>query len=262
MKVGFFDSGIGGLTVLNEAIRLLPGEDFIYYADTLNVPYGVKPKNEVKGYILGAADFMIKQDIKAIVIACNTATSIAIEELRSIYDIPILGMEPAVKPAVEKNMGINKRVLVTATPLTIKEEKLKNLITRLDNDSIVDLLALPKLVEFAEAQKFEDDVIFEYLKAELSKFDMEQYGTIVLGCTHFPYYKDIFRRILPSGIDIIDGTQGTIKNLKRILKGIADPRKGNGSVTYYNSGTLVEELDELNKFGNYLRRLEKIRGVK
>ena len=129
MKIGFFDSGIGGITVLNEAIKQLPNEDYIYFADTDNTPYGVKPKDEVKKYILAAIDFIYAKGVDAIVIACNTATSIAIEDLREKYNIPILGMEPAVKPAIEKNHSTNKRVLVTATPLTLKEEKLKNLMT-------------------------------------------------------------------------------------------------------------------------------------
>lgn len=258
MKIGFFDSGVGGMTVLYEAIKLLPNEDYIYYADTLNAPYGVKPKNIVKEYVLDAAKFMIDQKVKAIVVACNTATSIAIEDLRNIYNIPILGMEPAVKPAVEKSASINKRVLVTATPLTIKEEKLKNLITRLDNESIVDLLALPKLVEFAESQHFEDDDVLDYLNKELSNYELEKYGTIVLGCTHFPFYKNIFRKILPKEVDIIDGSNGTVKNLKRIIQSLDDTIKEKGKITYYNSGSLVTNPEELDKFENLLKRLDQI----
>lgn len=258
VKIGFFDSGIGGITVLYEAIKILPREDYIYYADTLNVPYGIKPKNVVKEYILNAINFIMKEDVKAIVIACNTATSIAIEELRSIYSIPILGMEPAVKPAVLKSIALNKRVLVTATPLTLKEEKLKNLITRLDNESIVDLLALPKLVEYAEGQRFEDTEIINYLRSELLKFNLEEYGTIVLGCTHFPYYKNIFKKLLPKEIDVIDGNSGTVKNLKRILDATYDNEERSGQITYYNSGVLVTDSNDLAKFDNLLKRLALI----
>ncbi|TWH29418.1 glutamate racemase [Bacillus subtilis J22] len=102
MKIGFFDSGIGGMTVLYEAIKVLPYEDYIFYADTLNVPYGEKSKGKVKEYIFNAAEFLASQNIKALVIACNTATSIAIEDLRRNFDFPIIGIEPAVKPAINK----------------------------------------------------------------------------------------------------------------------------------------------------------------
>jgi glutamate racemase len=258
LKIGIFDSGIGGISVLYEAIKLLPKEDYIYYADTLNVPYGVKPKNVVKGYILEAIKFMMQHEVKAIVIACNTATSIAIEELRSTYNIPIIGMEPAVKPAVEKSISINKRVLVTATPLTIKEEKLKNLITRLDNDSIVDLLALPKLVEFAENQNFKGREVFNYITEVFSDYELEKYGTIVLGCTHFPFFKDIFKKIIPQGIDIIDGNSGTVKNLKRIIDTIEDADIRTGTITYYKSGSIVTENQDLAVFQNLIKRLDSI----
>jgi glutamate racemase len=257
MKIGIFDSGIGGITVLHEATKLLPKEDYIYYADTMNVPYGVKPKNVVKKYILDAAEFMFKHEVKAIVIACNTATSIAIEELRRIYNIPIIGMEPAVKPAVEISISLNKRVLVTATPLTIKEEKLKNLITRLDNESIVDLLALPKLVDFAEKLQFEGKEIVDYLTQVLSSYELEQYGTIVLGCTHFPYFKNTFKKIVPRGIDIIDGNAGTVKNLKKIIEGIKDEENSKGTITYFKSGRIVIG-EELGMFEGLLERLDLI----
>src|SRR5690606_11353196 len=104
------------ITVLNEAMTQLPHEDFIYYADTLHVPYGTKPKDEVKQYILNSIAEVMQEEVKALVIACNTATSIAISELRSLYTIPIIGMEPAVKPAVEMNRHLGRRVLVMATP--------------------------------------------------------------------------------------------------------------------------------------------------
>ncbi len=130
MKIGFFDSGIGGLTVLSEAIKRLPNHEYLYYADTLHAPYGPKPKEEVRGYVFEAIEFLVQQGAQIIVIACNTATSIAIEELRTKYSIPIIGMEPAVKPAIHLKDEMKKRVLVTATPLTLKEEKLHRLIQR------------------------------------------------------------------------------------------------------------------------------------
>ena len=259
MKIGFLDSGFGGITVLYEALKLLPGEEYIYYADTINAPYGVKPKDVVRKYILEAVEFIIKQEVDAIVIACNTATSIAIEELRNKYDIPIIGMEPAVKPATEISFMKNKRVLVTATALTIKEEKLKNLIDKLDNEARVELLALPKLVEFAEALEFDENVVMPYLKEELSPYNMEQYGTIVLGCTHFPYYRDTFKKLAPENVDIIDGNQGTINNLKRIMnkkRKKDDSSLRPGEIIYYNSGERIIDPNKLKVFTELLKRMD------
>lgn len=258
MQIGFFDSGIGGITVLYDTLKMLPNEDYIYYADTLNVPYGPKPKEEVKKYIFNAIEFIIQHEVKAIVIACNTATSVAIEELRTKYSIPIIGMEPAVKPAVEKNRNINKRVLVTATALTLKEEKLQNLISKLDNEHIVDLLPLPGLVEFSERLEFDEKIVLPYLKQQLFMYNLNNYETIVLGCTHFSYYKDMFRKLFPSHVNIIDGNMGTAKNLKRILKEMNSLNGGNGSITFYNSGFKVEDKAELAKNIKLFERLDTL----
>ncbi|GFZ30216.1 glutamate racemase 2 [Clostridium zeae] len=258
MKIGFFDSGIGGITVLHDTLKVLPNEDYIYYADTLNVPYGPKPKEEVKKYIFNAVEFIIEQGVKAIVIACNTATSVAIADLRAKYSVPIIGMEPAVKPAVEKNKNANKRVLVTATALTLKEEKLQNLITKLDDEHIVDLLPLPGLVQYSEKFEFEEEVVLPYLKEQLLNYDLNNYETIVLGCTHFSYYKDMFRKLLPSQINIIDGNAGTARNLKRILGEMNSLGEGSGKITFYNSGIESKDKNEIEKYSRLFERLDDI----
>jgi len=159
-------------------------------------------------------------------------------------------MEPAIKPAVEKNGKLHKRVLVTATPLTLKEEKLKNLISRVDNEHIVDLLPLPGLVKFAEDYRFDDADVRSYLEHELSAIDANLYSTVVLGCTHFLYYRHLLKRILPAAIDIIDGNAGTVRNLKNILEQKNIQVSGSGSVTYYTSGRLVEDKKLLDKYSN------------
>ena len=128
MNIGIFDSGIGGMTLLHQAMIMLPQENFIFYADIDHVPYGTKTKEQVISYVDEVMQFMLAHDCKAVVIACNTATSVAAEIMREKYEIPIIGIEPAVKPAVEQSAG--KRVMVVATPLTIREEKLKNLVEK------------------------------------------------------------------------------------------------------------------------------------
>ncbi|MFB5676082.1 glutamate racemase [Paenibacillus terreus] len=258
MQIGFFDSGIGGITVLHDTLKVLPNEDYMYYADTLNAPYGQKTKDDVKKLALNAIEFISQQKVKAIVIACNTATSAAIEEVRAKYSIPIIGMEPAIKPAIKTKKNIDKRVLVTATALTLREERLQNLIAKLDNEHIVDLLPLPGLVQFAENFEFNEQIVLPYLQEQLSIYDLSNYGTIVLGCTHFSYYKDIFRKLFSSDVHIIDGNQGTAKNLKQVLEEMNSLNEGNGRISFYCSEVKVEDKAKLKEFDKLFKRLDAI----
>ena len=236
MTIGFFDSGIGGVTVLAEALKQMPEEDYIYYADTKHVPYGEKSKEEVRRYILDAADAVASRGVKALVVACNTATSIAVRELRDHYSFPVIGMEPAVKPAVRLSANREKRVLVFATSLTLKETKFKQLVSAVDPNHIVDSIALPGLVEFAERLVFDGNKVEQYLADKLSGFDLSLYGTVVLGCTHFPFFRRTLRKLLPPDIDLIDGAGGTVKHLRNTLQ--AEGRLGGGrsAVTFMTSG--------------------------
>ncbi|MNN06282.1 Glutamate racemase 2 [compost metagenome] len=217
-RIAFFDSGLGGLTVLSKAMDELPNEDFLFFADTLHVPYGVKKPEDVKRYIHQSIEIILQEDVKAIVIACNTATSLAISELRDKYTIPVIGMEPAVKPAVEINRPTGKRVLVFATAITLKESKYIDLVRRVDDMNIVDSLPLPELVEYCEALNFDKKVIKDYFIKKLESYNLDEYGTVVLGCTHYPFYKRILKELLPEHIKIIDGSDGTIKRLSQILR--------------------------------------------
>lgn len=258
VRIGFFDSGIGGMTVLHQALRFLPNEDYIFYADTLHVPYGEKPKEEVREYIFNAVDFMAKQGIKALVIACNTATSIAVDDLRKKYDFPILGIEPAVKPAVQSCEGNRKKVLVLATNLTLREEKFHNLVKSIDQHDIVECLPLPGLVQFAENFEFREEKVVKYLKEKLSSFDLKQYGTIVLGCTHFPYFEDSIKKIFYNEVDIISGSIGTAKNLKRILEAKNQINDGTGDILFFKSGYKVEDKDALSNYKKLLVKLDEL----
>ncbi|MGM9988111.1 MAG: glutamate racemase [Bacillaceae bacterium] len=258
MRIGFFDSGIGGITVLYQALKILPNEDYLFYADTAHVPYGEKSKDEVKKYIFEAVDFIASQNVKAIVIACNTATSVAVEDLRKKYDFPIIGIEPAVKPAVKRCERTQGRVLVCATKLTLQETKFENLLSSIGNSEIVDRLPLPGLVELAERSQFQEEFVLPYLKEQLASFDLEQYDTVVLGCTHFPFFKDCLKEILPAHIAIIDGSIGTAKNLKRILEEQGKLSENNGDIQFFQSGVKVEDKETLHTYKELLERLKKL----
>jgi glutamate racemase len=246
LPVAFFDSGIGGLTVLHEALKILPNENYIYFSDGDNAPYGTRPKEEVRELVLQAVEFIAAQGIKALVVACNTATSVAIEDLRRIYDFPVIGMEPAVKPAV---VGSAKRVLVFATELTLKEEKFKNLVARVDTGQVVDYLPLQELVMFAERFEFDEEKITPYLKEKLAEHDLSKYGAVVLGCTHFLFFKKFMEKVLPPAIQIIDGNLGTVNNLKNKLG--ENLNDGPGNLRYFLSGNAMDAA-YFEKFLKYL----------
>ena len=256
VKIGFLDSGIGGLTVLSEALNKVPNHEFLYYADTMHAPYGQKPKELVRQYVFDAVEFLIDQGAEVIVIACNTATSIAAAELRQHYQIPIIGMEPAVKPALEISQRMNKRVLVTATPLTLTEEKMKILLEKYDHHQLVDLCPLPELVRLAERFDFSDESAFSYLLEALSTYNVNDYGSIVLGCTHFPLYKKHLKRLFPEDVVIVDGSQGTVNHLIDII----GDRLGTSQsqVTFYCTGNIVKDQSELEPFQQILAHLSEV----
>lgn len=223
MKIGFFDSGIGGLTVLGHALKILPFADYIYYADIEHVPYGEKTKSEVRQYVQKAMDYMAEIKVDAVVIACNTATSVADAKLRKNYSFPIIGMEPAVKPAVAYCKERNKKILVLATSLTLREAKFNQLIHRLDATEMVDTMALGGLVKFAERFEFDTLDVNQYLQKEFASLELPDYGAVVLGCTHFPLFNKVLQQSFTKETVFFDGSVGTINHLADILnqKGVA-----------------------------------------
>ena len=215
MKIAFFDSGIGGLSVLAEALARFRDAEFLYFADEDHVPYGTKSRAEIVRLSLDAVGFLVSRGAEAIVVACNTATSAAISELRGAFSVPVIGMEPAVKLAAD-SFGTRPTLLI-ATPLTIAGEKLARLVGRLECETWS--LALPRLVEFAQDLEFDSPAVRAYLQGELGKFELARLGSLVLGCTHFNYFKDVLREILPPHVRIIDGIGGTLNRLASELGG-------------------------------------------
>lgn len=256
LKVAFFDSGIGGLSVLHHAMRILPAEEFIFFADEDNVPYGTKPREEVLRLVESAFEFLVAQEVGAIVVACNTATSAAVRAMRARYSLPIVGMEPAIKRALDLYPGL--KFLVAATAVTITGEKIHALIERLHAREWAELKALPRLVEFAERMEFESVAVEEYLRAEFAAYDFAEFSSLVLGCTHFNYFKDTMRKILPPHVRFLDGNAGTLNYLMKLtgLKPSASTKVPR--VEYFYSGRRVTEPSELARLEKYLRRLDKM----
>ena len=262
MKVGIFASGMGGLSVLHRALQIMPGMNYIYYADKKNVPYGEKTVEQVKGFVDEIIRFLIAKDVDAVVIACNTATSVAAKEYRSQFPVPIVGMEPAVKKAVEEFTDLPGRILVAATPITIAGDKLLQLVDRVDDGKKVDLIAWPQLVRFAEAGEFESEEIVDSLKESLNDYQVENYKAVVMGCTHFNYFKECYKKIFPETTRYVDGVEGTLKQLVRRLPEELTEEElgGQGTVEYYISGKQVDEK-EMRVIERYLEQLDKVEGL-
>lgn len=260
MKIAFFDSGMGGLSVLHHARRAMVHAEFLFYADEDHVPYGEKPRADILRYVAEAFDFLVGEGAEAIVVACNTATSVAIAAMRRRYAIPIIGMEPAVKRALDLDGA--HRVLVAATPVTVKGEKLRLLLGRVDRRHLVDCVALPQLVTFAERGEFCSLAVTDYLRGALAPFPLAAYSSFVLGCTHFNYFKDTMREIMPENMHFVDGNEGTVRELIRQLDARHALEKLPQTVDYYYSGRRVEDPAELARIARYLKRLDFVYDIR
>ena len=234
--VAFFDSGLGGISVLRETVRLLPQENYLYYGDSLHAPYGVKSEAQIQALSLAAAEHLVSAGAKAIVVACNTATSAAIGLLRQTYpDIPVIGTEPALKPAVEKYPG--GRILVMATPMTIRQEKFQALKAQYDDQAEIIGLACGGLMEFVERGELRGAALDAYLFDKLGPYLKVPVDAIVLGCTHYPFLTGAIRRIVGRGPEILDGSHGVAMQLARKLaeNGMLRSSDAPGTAVFENS---------------------------
>lgn len=230
--IGMFDSGVGGVSVLREAVKMLPGEQFIFYGDTLHAPYGTKTKEEVLSLSRCVAEKLMDMGAKAIVIACNTATSAAARELRAMYDLPIIGMEPALKPA--SLLHRDGYVLSLATPGTIKGEKYQQLLEKYGEG--VESLPCPGMMEFVEKGETDTESLHRFLTDLFAPYKGKMPEAIVLGCTHYVFLKRAIQRHFP-GVPLIDGNEGTVRQLKHKLeeRGIL-AAENKGGVRFLSSG--------------------------
>lgn len=236
MSIGVLDSGVGGLSVLREVRRTLPGEHLIYVADSAHAPYGDRDAAFIDGRVSAIADFLVARGAKAIVVACNTATGIAVDGLRQRLHLPVVAIEPAVKPAAQ--LTRTGRIGVLATSRTLASERFRGLVTT--HASGVDVLeqACPGLVERVEAGDFsgpETRVLVEGYVAPLRDAGVD---VLVLGCTHFPFLAPLIRDVVGSGVSIIDPSAAVARELARRLgaTGLASSRTDGGDETFLTTG--------------------------
>ena len=235
--IGVLDSGLGGISVLRDLKELMPNEDFIYFGDSAYAPYGVKTKEQITERCVEIIDFFISKGVKAVVIACNTATSASANYLRKKYkDLPIIGMEPALKVATQ---GVkNNNIVVMATPLTLKEKKFETLMHKFRGNNKVVKMPCPKLVEIVEDDLLDDETtVINQLKDYYKNVNVDNLDSVVLGCTHFIFYKDYLNEFLPETAHLVDGNMGNCKHVKEILEQKRELNEENhvGKIEIYNS---------------------------
>lgn len=254
--IGVFDSGLGGITVLGELKKLMPNENFIYMGDSKNAPYGTKTEDEIKEHTTSCIKNLLSMGVKAVVIACNTATSVAASDLRKDFSIPIIGIEPAVKPAALKYEG--KKIFVMATPMTLIKEKFLNLMKSYEKNAKIIPIPCPNLVEIIEKGVISGKEIDDYL-SNLFKPIKDKPACVVLGCTHYPFIKNALKKYFGPGVDIIDGGYGTAKETKRRLieEGLLNLSDEYGKTEFINSKNSDEEILLMKKMFEHIKKALK-----
>ena len=240
--IGVFDSGVGGISVLRHLRRLLPRENYIYFGDCANAPYGSKTTEEVRALTLAAAEKLVcEYPIKALVVACNTATAAAIDALRAKYpQLIVIGIEPALKLAADKFPG--GRIGVMATEVTLREEKFDALMHRFDAGCTVEKIPAPGLVELIEAGQGNSDAATALLRQILLPY-VGKLDALVLGCTHYPFAAAAICRVLGKKVALLDGGEGTARETKRRLLEAGLLNDGSGQLLLTASGNKEEFLE-------------------
>lgn len=230
--IGFFDSGVGGISVLHTAHKLLPNENFLYFGDNGNAPYGPRPLEEIRALTKQSIDFLLSRHVKAIVIACNTATSAYAHIIRSELDMPIIGMEPAIKPAQAARRG--GEILALATRATLSLPKFQHLMT-LYGENVVPVVG-EGWVELVESGLANTDVADEAVQRVLEPYTNRAIDSIVLGCTHYPFLESSISKVFPKA-QIFDGRFGTAMQLRNLLesRNLLSHRSG-GTIELQTSG--------------------------
>ena len=240
--IGVFDSGLGGISVLREMAWLMPHENFIYLGDSLNAPYGTKTLEEVRKLTYASFENLLGQGVKAVAIACNTATSAAVRSLRQDYpDIPLIGIEPALKPAVLAKP--NSRIAVMATPMTLRQQKFQALKEKYEDQAEILSLPCPGLMEFIERGMLEGEELEAYLKEHLAPSLEKPLDAIVLGCTHYPFVRPVIEKVAGPDVAIYDGGEGCAREMRRRLreKDLENDQEAPGTVVFQNSLDTPEE---------------------
>jgi glutamate racemase len=237
--IGLFDSGIGGTSIWKEIHQLLPNENTIYLADSKNAPYGQKTKEEIIHLSCKNTEFLLEQNCKLIVVACNTATTNAIKELRTKYKVPFIGIEPAIKPAALHSK--TQKIGILATKGTLNSELFYKNVEQFQDIQILEQIGYG-LVELIENGQINSKEMNELLQKYLSPMVQSNIDYLVLGCSHYPYLIPQIKKLLPQNITIIDSGEAVAKQTKKILQetvGFRENSSPSNSIFYTNTNPIV-----------------------
>ena len=237
--IGIFDSGVGGLSVLKEIRALMPNEDCLYFADSAHCPYGIQPPQTIRSQTTKITQFLIDSGAKIIVAACNTASIAGLDYLRQRFQIPIVGLEPAVKPAVQ--LTANGKVGVLATGVTISGDRFNSLLTRFALDTEVINVPCPGLVEQVEKGQLSTPETEKLLRNYLSVLIKADVDTVVLGCTHYPFLRPLVEYIMGPQVKVIDTGHAVAKRVRQVLWEqdlLSDNNQNNAAEIFYTSGDI------------------------
>lgn len=237
--VGVFDSGVGGLSVWREIARLVPHADLIYLADQAHCPYGTRSAQEIRSFSHGIVRFFVEQGADAVVVACNTASAAALSSLRERFEIPIVGMEPALKPAAAGTRS--GHVGVIATQVTFQGQLFASLMERFAQGVQVHTQVCPGLVERVEAGQIEDDETLVLLRRYLDPLLKAGIDRLVLGCTHYPFLRPAIARVVGTSVEIVDPAAAVARQTERVLAQVRSDaqRDRRGKRILYTSGRLA-----------------------
>lgn len=258
--IGIFDSGIGGLTVVKSVNTFLPSESIIYFGDTARVPYGSKSNSTIIEYALQDANFLAKKNVKLIIVACNTASAVALDELKKIYEIPIIGMiNPGAKAAINETK--NKIIGVIGTETTISNKAYSKAINNIDKDIKVVEKACPLFVPLAEEGLIDHPATRLIAEEYLKELRNENIDTLILGCTHYPILKDVIQEAIGKNVKLIDSGSAASTEVDEYLmgRGIKNYQHNIGKYEYYVSD-VPKKFNEIAKrfLGKELEFLEKV----
>lgn len=231
--IGIYDSGVGAVAVMRTIQNFLPNEKFILFADFKNAPYGVKTKEEISTLAKSGVKRLVDMGVKAVVVACNTATSAAIIQLRQEFDIPIIGMEPAIKPAAENGDGTT--TIVLATSATLKLMKFQKLFESIGDENIFPV-SCPGLSTLIEQEKQGSPKIIKYLEDVLSDYIQQEISSIVIGCTHYSFIEEDIKKATGCK-NVFDGRYGTARHLKKTLQSQNLLGQETSSIEFVNDST-------------------------
>lgn len=233
--IGIFDSGVGGLSVAREIRRRLPRERLLYFADTAFCPYGGRPLDEIRTRSIAVVGELIDRGAKAIVVACNTASGAALEALRATFPLPIVGVEPAVKPAAMRSR--NGRIGVLATAATLQTERFHRLVRTYGREVQVFERASPELVDLVETGEVAGPEVEQFLARTLAPMASAEVDTVVLGCTHYPFLREAIARVMGPGVEIVDSGDPVARQVERVLSDRRDLAElGEGDIRLLTSG--------------------------